>query len=424
MHLADHDRGLADRGGDPLDHPCDATAPEAADAGAAVGSGAASRARATSTAPEGRRRRRSRGVCAGQSHPCDATAPEAAGAARRSRGLAAGQSHPCDAAAPEAGRGRTPAWGLARACRIRATQPRQRPAGPRRRHGSGVPRRVIPPAGPGPTLTVAEPRTREPVDDTTSSSGPPAPTGADDLDDGITVAGSARVLGRLWAGPRTYLAQGAIIRSLDGVELGARQRRARGLRRHRHHRRTRSASDARRCSATGAWSSARRSATSARSATRRSCCRARRSATGCFLGERTLVPAGQRIPPGSVAVGQPARVIRAADEADQQSPARPAGRGPAPARRAAGRPHREDREHGPALRLPGHRADRRRRRGAVRLGRDHRRRRRSGRTRSSAPASRSSATRTARSASATTCRSSRTPCSTCCPTTTSSSTTT
>jgi carbonic anhydrase/acetyltransferase-like protein (isoleucine patch superfamily) len=40
--------------------------------------------------------------------------------------------------------------------------------------------------------------------------------------------------------------------------------------------------------------------------------------TGCFLGERTLVPTGVQLPAGSVAVGQPARIIRAANEEDQR----------------------------------------------------------------------------------------------------------
>ena len=155
------------------------------------------------------------------------------------------------------------------------------------------------------------------MDDTTSSTGPPAPTGADDLDDGITVARSARVLGRLWAGPRTYLAQGAIIRSLDGVELGHDSAVLEGCvvigTTAEPVRIGRKAVFGHRCTVIGAEIG--------------DLCEIGNASvllpgssvgTGCFLGERTLVPAGQRIPPGSVAVGQPARVIRAANEADQR----------------------------------------------------------------------------------------------------------
>jgi carbonic anhydrase/acetyltransferase-like protein (isoleucine patch superfamily) len=155
------------------------------------------------------------------------------------------------------------------------------------------------------------------VDDTTSTSGPPAPTGADDLGDGLTVAGSARVLGRLWAAPRTYLAQGAIIRSLDGVELGH------------------DSAVLETCVVIGTSTApvriGRKTVFGHRctviGATVGDLCEVGNASvllpgssvgTGCFLGERTLVAAGQRIPPGSVVVGQPARVIRAADEADQR----------------------------------------------------------------------------------------------------------
>ena len=155
------------------------------------------------------------------------------------------------------------------------------------------------------------------MDDTTSSTGPSAPTGADDLDDGITVARSARVLGRLWAGPRTYLAQGAIIRSLDGVELGHNNAVLEGCvvigTAADPVRIGRKTVFGHRCTVIGAEIG--------------DLCEIGNASvllpgssvgTGCFLGERTLVPAGQRIPPGSVAVGQPARVIRAANEADQR----------------------------------------------------------------------------------------------------------
>jgi len=159
----------------------------------------------------------------------------------------------------------------------------------------------------------------QPVDDPTTRSGsdPPAPTGGGHLDESLTVAGSARVLGRLWAGPRTYLAQGAVIRSLDGVELGhdtavlegcvvvgtVEQPVAIGRKTVFGHR----------CTLIGT--------------TVGDLCEIGNASvllpgssigTGCFLGERTLVPAGVALPPGSVAVGQPARVIRAANEEDQR----------------------------------------------------------------------------------------------------------
>src|SRR5262245_2611462 len=51
---------------------------------------------------------------------------------------------------------------------------------------------------------------------------PTAPTGPDVLDErGLTIASSARVLGTVDAGPRSYLAQGAWIRAAGGdVRIG------------------------------------------------------------------------------------------------------------------------------------------------------------------------------------------------------------
>ena len=233
-------------------------------------------------------------------------------------------------------------------------RPADRGPSPRRR----------PTLGPGPGSL---------VDDATSSDLPPAPTGAARLGDGMTVAGSARVLGRLWAGPRTYLAQGAIVRSLDGVELGHDSAVLEG------------------CVVIGTTaepvSIGRKTVFGHRctviGAAIGDLCEIGNASvllpgssvgTGCFLGERTLVPAGCQIPSGSVVVGQPARIVRAADEADQR---RLLGLRAGDLRLHEAHQdttHREDRQHGQPLHLPRHRTDRRGGHHPVRLVGDHRRR--------------------------------------------------
>ena len=81
-----------------------------------------------------------------------------------------------------------------------------------------------------------------------------------------------------------------------------------------------------------------------------------------FLGEGTLVPAGMTLPSDVVAVGRPARIIRTVSADDLARLLAFARRGPVGP--AADRHHRSrhpgDDHHGPAVRVPRHRADHRR----------------------------------------------------------------